>query len=122
MLNKIMKKSIWAGVLLIAGGLLWACGDEKSSSGTGEPSATPGAEFDATYKALFTTHCTGCHSAQDPFNTATFTSVRANRQKIITRIESTDSSKVMPVSPTTQWTNTDKARVLQYLKTSTDFN
>lgn len=118
-------KFVSLGLVFTAAVALWSCGDDKSSSGSGSggSTSTPGAEYTSTYKALLDTHCTGCHGASSSYgNFSTFANVKANKDKMISRITSTDASKVMPQSPSAAWTNTDKAKVLNYLRTSTDFN
>jgi mono/diheme cytochrome c family protein len=133
MATNFKRYGLLIGVCLSAGGMLWACGNDNSSSGSGgggettpttpttptSPTASS-SEYNATYKAIFNTNCVGCHNAGDSFDLSTFEKIKANRTKITSRIESTRNP--MPPSASAQWKNTDKARVLQYLKTSTEFN
>jgi hypothetical protein len=133
---KFKKQFTWAAVLMLSGGLLWACGNDDSSAGSGSGSGTgsgtgtgtntggtnttPTSEYTSTYKAIFNTNCVGCHNAGDTTDLSTLEKIKANKASVISRIES--KTRPMPPSPTAQWTNTDKARVLQYLKTSTEVN
>lgn len=91
-----------------------SCGSSSSDTGTG--TTTDGAQYTATFKAIISNNCAGCHSGSQAPNLSTFASVKSNRAEMLLQI----NAGLMPPAPSSAWTSTDKARLVDYLTNSTE--
>ncbi|MBJ6367088.1 hypothetical protein [Snuella sedimenti] len=91
-------------------------GGDDTTEPTPDPDPTDGVTYDADIKSIMTSDCTSCHGSTPtqnaPMSLVTYAQVKANVDKIITRVNS--SSNPMPPSPNSPLSQSEKNLIQQW--------